>query len=76
VIGQRERAVDSLYNTTDPWLAKEILDRYDVSLVYVGDLERVHYLPEGIEKFAQMTEMGLLHVLYTNEGVTIYQVVR
>jgi uncharacterized membrane protein len=76
MIGQRERDVDSLYNTTDPWLAKAILDRYDVSLLYVGDLERVHYTPRGIEKFAEMTEMGLLQPIYSNEGVTIYEVVR
>jgi uncharacterized membrane protein len=76
VIDQRERDVDSLFNTTDPWLAKAILDRYDVSLLYIGDLERVHYTPMGIEKFTRMTEMGLLQPIYSNEGVTIYEVVR
>jgi uncharacterized membrane protein len=75
VIGDRERAVDDLYDTSDPWLAQEILDRYDVSLVYVGDLERIYYAPEGIDKFAKMAEMGLLSPVYTNEGVTIYKVI-
>lgn len=76
LIGQRERDVNNLYSTSDPWLAQEILDRYDVSLVYVGDLERAHYAPVGIAKFAQMADMGLLSAIYTNEGVTIYKVVR
>jgi YYY domain-containing protein len=76
VIGQRERDVDNLYDSSDPWLAKEILDRYDVSLVYVGDLERIYYAPAGIAKFAKMAEMGLLRPVYANEGVTIYDVIR
>jgi uncharacterized membrane protein len=76
LIGKREQDVNDLYNTPDPEAAQEILDRYDVSLVYVGDLERAHYVPAGIEKFAQMAEMGLLRSIYANEGVTIYKVVR
>jgi uncharacterized membrane protein len=76
LIGQRERDVNNLYETTDPWLASEILDRYDVSLVYVGDLERALYSHAGIEKFDQMENMGLLQRIYANEGVIIYRVVR
>jgi uncharacterized membrane protein len=76
VIGQRERDVNNLYETPDPWTAKTVLDRYDVSLVYVGQLERVHYPAAGIEKFTQMAGMGLLRVVYSNDGVTIYEVVR
>jgi uncharacterized membrane protein len=76
LIGQRERDVNQLYSTPDPWSAKEILDRYDVSLVYLGDLERASYDPAGIEKFANMVKIGLLRPVYTNKGVTIYEVVR
>jgi uncharacterized membrane protein len=76
VIGERERDVNNLFDTADPWLADEILQRYDVSLVYVGNLERAHYSAAGIEKFEKMEEMGLLRRIYTNEGVTIYKVVR
>jgi uncharacterized membrane protein len=76
LVNQHERDVDQLYNTPDPWLAKEILDRYEVSLVYLGDLERITYEPVGIQKFKKMAELGLLHPVYTNEGVTIYEVVR
>ncbi len=76
LVGQRERDVDQLYSTPDPWSAKAVLDRYDVSYVYVGDLERITYDPGGIEKFEKMVEIGLLRPVYTNEGVTIYEVVR
>ena len=76
LISRREHDVNDLYDSADPWLAKEILDRYDVSLVYVGDLERIHYSAAGIDKFTQMAEMGLLRPIYANEGGTIYEVVR
>lgn len=76
LIGQRERDVNKLYDTPDPWTAQEVLNRYDVSLVYVGDLERIHYAPAGIDKFDRMAEMGLLNPVFSNQGVTIYTVVR
>jgi YYY domain-containing protein len=76
LVDRRERDVNVLFDTTDPWLADEILRRYDVEYVYLGDLERAHYLPEGIEKFAKMVDMGLLQPVYANEGVSIYAVVR
>ena len=74
VIAQRERDVNQLYNTPDPWLAKEILDRYDVSLLIVGAQERADYDPIGIAKFEHMAQTGLLRSVYSNTGVTIYQV--
>jgi uncharacterized membrane protein len=76
VVDRRERDVNDLYGTPDPWHAKEILDRYDVQLVYLADLEKVSYDAAGIAKFDQMVEMGLLRQIYSNPGVTIYEVVR
>jgi uncharacterized membrane protein len=76
VVNRRERDVDDLYSTPDPWHAKEILDRYDVQLVYLADLEKVSYDAAGIAKFNRMVEMGLLRQIYSNPGVTIYEVVR
>jgi len=74
VIGQRERDVDQLFDTTNMQLARAILDRYDVGLIYVGDLERVSYSPEGINKFDDMVRNGWLRSVYSNPGVTIYEV--
>jgi uncharacterized membrane protein len=75
VVGQRERDVDQLYDTPDIWLAKEILERYDVRLLYVGAQERADYDPVGIGKFEQMVHNGLLRPVYSNTGVTIYEVI-
>jgi YYY domain-containing protein len=75
VVGRREHDVNQLFDTTDLWLAKEILERYDVSLVYVGTQERGTYPAEGIAKFEQMSQIGLLRPIYANAEVTIYQVV-
>jgi uncharacterized membrane protein len=50
------------------------LNKYDVSYVYVGELERSYYLPKGIAKFEQMANSGILEVVYQDQAVTIYEV--
>jgi uncharacterized membrane protein len=74
LVGRRERDVNLLFDTPDSRTAQEILERYDVQLVYVGDLERILYSSAGIDKFDQMTETGILRLLYANEGVKIFEV--
>ncbi|MCB8981079.1 MAG: glycosyltransferase family 39 protein [Ardenticatenaceae bacterium] len=73
-IDQRIRDVATLFNTTSIVEAQNILARYDVSYVYVGQLEWVLYSPDGLNKFNQMTEMGLLEEVYRNAGTSIYKV--
>jgi uncharacterized membrane protein len=43
-----------------------------VRYIYIGQLERTVYPPEGIAKFEQMAQQGLLNVPYRNQAVTIY----
>ncbi len=74
-IAQRIFQVNTLYQTLDPARALQIIDRYGVEYVYVGELEKRYYPAEGIAKF----EGGLrpfLDPVYTNEQVTIYKVLR
>ncbi len=73
-IDQRIRDVATLYNTTAVVEAQNILARYDVSYVYVGQLEWVLYTPDGLNKFDQMVQMGLLEEVYRNAGTSIYKV--
>ena len=73
-IDQRIQDVHALYNTTSVVEAQNILTRYDVSYVYVGQLEWVLYSPPGLNKFDQMVEMGLLEEVYRNAGTSIYKV--
>jgi len=73
-IDRRIQDVGTLYNTTSVVEAQNILAKYDVSYVYVGQLEWVLYSPAGLNKFDQMVEMGLLEEVYRNAGTSIYKV--
>jgi YYY domain-containing protein len=69
--GAREPDIETIYNTPDPQAALTLLDKYDITYVYVGPVERSTYDPRGLEKFERFTE-----VVYQNDGVTIYKVRR
>jgi uncharacterized membrane protein len=72
LIDYRLQVVRELYDTPDSNRALEILRRYDVNYVIVGQLERAVYNPAGLAKFGQPNNMWGL--VYQNEGVKIYQV--
>ena len=74
LIQQRARDVSSIYNTLSKSEAMELLDRYGVRYIVVGDLERIYYLPHGIEKFEMMVQDGSLDLAYANDRTTIYRV--
>ena len=69
--GSREEDVREIYNTPSMPRALELLERYGVTYLYVGPLERdpAYASPAGIEKFDRY-----LTAVYRNEGVTIYRV--
>jgi YYY domain-containing protein len=69
--GAREPDIETIYNTLDPQAVLTLLDKYDITYVYVGPVERSTYDPRGLDKFAQFLE-----VVYQNDGVTIYKVRR
>ena len=74
LVSQRIQDVGTLYNSADTAEALSILDKYGVSYLYVGDLERAYYRPEGIAKFEQLSIDGNLEVAYQDPAVTIYRV--
>ncbi len=53
----------------DPNQALTLLDKYDISYVYVGPVERARYPTAGLAKFAQLMEP-----VYSAGSVTIYRV--
>ena len=73
LVTSRIADVTKLYNTTDPVVATDILMKYDVKYVFLGQLERAYYLPQGIKKFQSMVDLGLLRVVYDNDGASIYE---
>jgi YYY domain-containing protein len=74
LVSRRREVVNVCYNTTDVSQAEEILDRYAVRYVYVGEYERAYYDQSGLDKFRSMVEQGLLRVAYEAHGVTLYEV--
>jgi len=73
-IDRRLNDVQRLYSDTSAAVAQEILAKYDVRYVYVGEVERVYYPASGLAKFESMRAEGLLRLAYHNERVQIYEV--
>ena len=70
----RVEDVNVFYDTADLTAAGDFLEKYQVSYIIVGQLERAKYLPEGINKFEQ--GLGTLwQVVYQNQDTTIYQTI-
>jgi uncharacterized membrane protein len=76
VIDRRLQDVAALYQTVDKYVAQNVLERYNVQYIVLGDLERATYAPEGLAKFDQMVAEGQLRIVFQNDGTTIYEVRR
>jgi len=70
-LGPREADVRTIYSTTDPGLAQELLQQYRVTYVFLGDLERLAYGVEGEAKFNVLGDP-----VFQQDDVTIYRVIR
>ncbi|MGE5643114.1 MAG: DUF2298 domain-containing protein [Byssovorax cruenta] len=65
--GTRANDIETLYTTSDWMTAQEILKKYNIKYVYIGNLERSTY-PVNEEKFGL-----LLKQVYQQGSVTIYE---
>jgi YYY domain-containing protein len=65
---RREPDIETLYASVEPEKVLTLLDKYGISYIYVGPLERSRYPAAGLAKFA-----GLTDVVYEVGAVTIYQ---
>jgi uncharacterized membrane protein len=75
-VWDRAEDIAYIYNEIVPALVEPMLDKYNVRYIVVGPLERAYYLRIGLNKFETMADDGTLRVVFRNEGVTIYEVVR
>jgi YYY domain-containing protein len=75
-IDRRLRDVTDLYRDSDVNTALNIIQKYDVRYIYVGELERDYYPGPGLDKFENMRAQGLLSLAYHNERVQIYEVTK
>jgi YYY domain-containing protein len=65
----REDEIELIYSTGDEAQALDLLDKYNVRYVYVGQLERQRYDAASLEKFARIAEP-----VFEEGQVTIYRV--
>ena len=65
---RRHPDIETLYNGLDLQKTLTLLDKYDITYVYVGPIERQKYRPNGLAKFEQ-----LLNVVFRQGDVVIYQ---
>jgi uncharacterized membrane protein len=65
--GTRAQDIELLYSTPDWFTAQEIITRYDIRYVYVGNLERSTYAVNE-EKF-----FLFLKVAFQQGNVTVYE---
>ena len=70
-VGRRTADVQRIYETPDMRVALDMLDRYSVEYVYVGQVERLYYHPDGLAKFEEAVELE--RVFHTDQ-VDIYRV--
>lgn len=65
---QRNLDIETIYASADPAEVLTLLDKYGISYVYVGPVERERYAAAGLAKFA-----SVLDVAYDSGLVTIYR---
>jgi len=75
-VGERDGKVREFFNTPDLIRARQLIEELRISYIYIGQLERTVYSSAGLAKFDRMAEEGDLRLIYTNERVRIYKVVR
>ena len=66
--GRRELDIRTLYTTRDVKEALTLLEKYDITYLYVGDLEREVFGHQGLGKFDR-----LMDPVFQQGGATIYR---
>ena len=74
LILERAKDVELIYDLEDINLTRALLTKYEVSLIYVGELENSYYSSVGLDKFDRMVSDGLIERVFQNQGATIYRI--
>jgi len=75
-IHKRAGHVAEIYSTTDIQRAIDLLNLYDVEYIVIGELEQAYYPPEGLTKFQQLVSKRSAELVFENQGMKIYQVLK
>lgn len=73
-ISLRINDVATAYNTPSVNIFKNIVDKYQIKYIYIGELETAYYQSEGLAKFNQLNG-NYLKLIYRNNDTIIYQVI-
>jgi uncharacterized membrane protein len=71
-VSERDRLHREFW-TAEPDRIREIMRELDISLIYVGELEKRQH-PDGVARLGLMYSQGFLEVIYENDGARIYAV--
>lgn len=74
IVDTRNANVNAFYQTTSIGTAWDMIQFYHIQYVIVGKLERAYYMEQGLAKFDQMVEQGLLEPVFEQGASTIYRV--
>ncbi len=66
--GRREPDINAIYNSLDTQHVLTLLEKYDITYVYVGSLERGKYSPAALAKFERFMD-----VAFQQGNVVIYE---
>ncbi|MEM5854790.1 MAG: DUF2298 domain-containing protein [Candidatus Aenigmatarchaeota archaeon] len=70
----REEDINRIYTTINNTEAIELLNKYNVTYIYVGSLEHKDYPSDGLKKFSNFPDNYRL--IYDNLNVQIYQFIK
>ncbi|MEA3407038.1 MAG: DUF2298 domain-containing protein [Chloroflexota bacterium] len=74
-LGSRQEDAEAIFRSTDVERVQDLLDKYRVRYIYVGQLERNAYDAAGLAKFDVLVDQGAITRVFHNAGVDIYRVV-
>lgn len=74
IVDTRVSDVKRLYNTTSLEEFIDLINRYNIQYIYVGELEKAYYDTNGFIKFDNLKGY-LTQEVYRNPGVTIYKII-
>jgi YYY domain-containing protein len=74
LVEMRNSNVNAFYETHSIGTAWQILQFYNVDYIIVGKMERAYYNREGLAKFDQMADDGMLEVVWHEGDSIVYRV--
>ena len=69
----RIKDISTIYSSNNWQESMELMQKYQVKYIYIGDIERHYYPAIGLEKFKERIGDDL-ELVYSNTGVDIYEV--